>query len=258
MNPNTLLDDVIALARQAGDAILPWFRSEELVTEHKADDSPVTNADIAANKVILKGLKALTPDIPILSEESGHKPFAERRLWQVYWLVDPLDGTREFVGGSPDFAVNIALVVDNEPVLGVIHAPVSKDCYWAIKGQGVFKNGQSIHSRKPPTPPLLAVSRHQSLDWLKSHLKPGFDFTARPFGSASLKSCMVAEGAADAYVRIGPTGEWDTAASWAIVGEAGGCIVDLHGKPLTFNRTESLENPNYGVLGQLKPGELFP
>ncbi|ROQ18917.1 3'(2'),5'-bisphosphate nucleotidase CysQ [Gallaecimonas pentaromativorans] len=258
MNPQALIDDIIHLARQAGDAILPWFRSDQLVTEHKADDSPVTNADIAANKVILKGLKALTPDIPILSEESGHKPFAERRQWQCYWLVDPLDGTREFVGGSPDFAVNIALVVDNEPVMGVIYAPVSGDCYWAVKGHGVFKNGQPIHTRKPSSPPLLAVSRHQSLSTLKSHLRDALDFEALAFGSASLKSCMVAEGVADAYVRIGPTGEWDTAASWAIVVEAGGAIVDLDGKPLTFNRSESLENPNYGVLGQLAAAQLFP
>ncbi|WKE65927.1 3'(2'),5'-bisphosphate nucleotidase CysQ [Gallaecimonas kandeliae] len=257
MNPEPLLDDVIALAQLAGEAIMPWFRSEELITEQKADDSPVTNADIAANKVILKGLKALTPDIPILSEESGHRPFAERRLWQAYWLVDPLDGTREFVGGSPDFAVNIALVVANEPVLGVIHAPVSGDCYWAIKGRGVFKNGQPIHSRPAPAVPLLAVSRHQARETLQAHLKPELDFQAMPFGSASLKSCLVAEGVADAYVRIGPTGEWDTAASWAIVVEAGGALVDLKGQPLTFNQGESLENPNYAVLGQLKPEQLF-
>ncbi|EKE77570.1 3'(2'),5'-bisphosphate nucleotidase CysQ [Gallaecimonas xiamenensis] len=257
MTPQAYLDDIITLARQAGQAILPWFRSDDLVTEHKADDSPVTNADIAANKVIVRGLKALTPDIPILSEESGHKPFAERSRWRVYWLVDPLDGTREFVGGSPDFAVNIALVVDNEPVLGVIHAPVSGDCYWAVRGQGVFKNGQAIHTRESPKPPLLAVSRHQSLSTLKAHLHQDLAFDALPFGSASLKSCMVAEGVADAYVRIGPTGEWDTAASWAIVVEAGGRIVDLAGQPLTFNQSESLENPNYAVLGQLSPEQLF-
>ncbi|WP_406665687.1 3'(2'),5'-bisphosphate nucleotidase CysQ [Gallaecimonas sp. GXIMD1310] len=257
MNPASVSDDVIALARQAGAAILPWFRSSELVTEHKADDSPVTNADLAANQVLVEGLAALTPELPILSEESGHKPFAERASWPAYWLVDPLDGTREFVGGSPDFAVNVALVVNNEPVLGVIFAPVSGDLYLGIKGAGAFKNGHPIHTRAAPTPPLLAVSRHQSRALLEAHLKDDLHYQAVPFGSASLKSCMVAEGQADAYVRLGPTGEWDTAASWAVVSEAGGSILDLNGQPLTFNRNESLENPNYVVLGQLPVSALF-
>ncbi|WP_341502780.1 3'(2'),5'-bisphosphate nucleotidase CysQ [Gallaecimonas sp. GXIMD4217] len=253
MNPEALLDAIITLAKEAGDAILPWYGSEALETHTKADDSPVTNADLAANEVLMAGLRRLTPQIPILSEEACDVPFEVRRRWASYWLLDPLDGTREFVNGSPDFAVNIALVVDNEPVLGVIHAPVRERTYWAVKGQGAYRDGQAIQCRPCGQPPVIAVSRAQLLDPHKARLRADLEFATLPYGSASLKSCLVAEGRADAYIRIGPTGEWDTAASWAIVREAGGVLVDLDLKPLTFNRSEDLGNPNYAVLGGTGP-----
>ncbi|WP_028116514.1 3'(2'),5'-bisphosphate nucleotidase CysQ [Ferrimonas senticii] len=262
----SLIEPVIAIAQQAGDKIREIYLNGQYQQLTKTDNTPVTSADLAAHQLILQSLASLTPDLPILSEEDAEIPFADRCQWQQYWLIDPLDGTQEFIAGSGDFAVNIALIDHGVPVLGVIYAPMSEICYFAHRGGGAFKrhNGinLAIHSRKVQAdqPLRIAVSRRQQRQRILERLSQQWRYDLIPYGSASLKSCMVAEGLADCYLRLGPTGEWDTGASQCIVAEAGGMIVDTCYQPLSYNERESLENPNYMVLGsqQLPWREILP
>ncbi|GAA4891236.1 3'(2'),5'-bisphosphate nucleotidase CysQ [Ferrimonas pelagia] len=251
----SLLDPVMDIAIQAGKQIRQIYEQGEYEALTKSDNTPVTSADLAAHRMIVSALTQLTPEIPILSEEDADIPLAERCHWQSYWLIDPLDGTQEFIAGSGDFAVNIALIERGRPALGVIYAPMTEACYYACRGHGAFKfqrgEAQAIHSRSVAQGEALkiAVSRRQRRETVIARLDPSRHYELVPFGSASLKSCMVAEGAADCYLRLGPTGEWDTGASQCIVSEAGGVIVDTLYQPLSYNERESLENPNYMVLG---------
>ncbi|MBY5994000.1 3'(2'),5'-bisphosphate nucleotidase CysQ [Ferrimonas balearica] len=245
----------MTIAREAGQQIRGIYEAGEYQSLTKSDNTPVTSADLAAHESILSALRALTPNIPILSEEDAEVPLAERRTWQEYWLIDPLDGTQEFIARSGEFAVNIALVRDHRPVLGVIYAPMSETWYYACQGGGAFKRQgetrQAIHARvvKPGDELRIAVSRRQRKEAVMERLDEQRRYLLLPFGSASLKSCMVAEGEADCYLRLGPTGEWDTGASQCIVEEAGGRIVDTCYQALSYNKRETLENPNYMVLG---------
>ncbi|GAA5193032.1 3'(2'),5'-bisphosphate nucleotidase CysQ [Ferrimonas gelatinilytica] len=252
---NALLDPVIGIARQAGERIRSIYEQGQYEALTKSDNTPVTTADLAAHRHIVEALTALTPDIPILSEEDTHIPLADRRNWSQYWLIDPLDGTQEFIAGSGDFAVNICLVDQGVPVMGVIYAPMSETCYYACRGEGAFKHqgGKVVDIRSRDVRDgealKIAVSRRQRREYVLDRLDPSREYELVPFGSASLKSCMVAEGRADCYLRLGPTGEWDTGASQCIVSEAGGTLVDTLYQPLSYNQRESLENPNYMVLG---------
>ncbi|MBY6187846.1 3'(2'),5'-bisphosphate nucleotidase CysQ [Marinobacter hydrocarbonoclasticus] len=250
-----LLEPVIAIARDAGQQIRAIYEAGQYQALTKSDNTPVTSADLAAHEAIIAALRQLTPEIPILSEEDADIPLSTRQGWPEYWLIDPLDGTQEFIAGSGEFAVNIALVRDHQPVLGVIYAPISEVCYFGAKAFGAFKReaGQDkpIRCRDVAVgdPLKIAVSRRQRREAVMSRLDDQRQYLLLPFGSASLKSCMVAEGEADCYLRLGPTGEWDTGASQCIVEEAGGKIVDTCYQPLSYNRRDSLENPNYMVLG---------
>ncbi len=252
-----LLPGVKAAAREAGSLILALYNSGQYQAEHKDDDSPVTSADLAAHVYLDQALRELA-DIPVLSEEGGTIPLAERRRWPRYWLVDPLDGTQEFIAGSGDFTTMIALIEDGKPVLGVVYGPVNNLLYYAARGHGAFKeaNGETrqIAARhydptEPPTRLRIVISRRQNVDWVRSRLTPSLDYLLVPLGSSSLKSCLVAEGEADIYMRIGPTGEWDTGATQCIVEEAGGRILDLSLNRLSYNRRDSLINPNFVTLG---------
>lgn len=250
------LADVKQIARQAGQAILEIYQHGEFEELTKADDTPVTSADLAAHELIYRELTALTPDIPILSEEQANISLAERSKWSRYWLVDPLDGTQEFVAGSGDFATIIALVEDHQPVLGVVYAPVSNVLYEAVKGHGAFKevSGErlainTLHHDQLPDTIVVAISRVQELSRIKAALNPKLNYQLVPLGSSSLKSCLVAEGAVDCYVRLGPTGEWDIGGPQIILQEAGGDLLNLSLLPMSFNRRESLENPNFISLG---------
>ena len=255
-----LRDEALDVARAAGLAIVDVYGEggrgvDRLRVDVKSDHTPVTAADMAAHELIVDELGALAPNLPVLSEESGAVPFDERSGWPAYWLVDPLDGTREFLRKNGEFTVNIALVQDHRPVLGVIVAPVLDVAYHATAGGGAWKSvGDAgpvpIHvrdaprsgvtvarSRCPNTGPRMrrfldAIGRHDEI----------------PMG-ASLKSCLVAEGAADVYARLGPTGEWDTAAAQIIVEEAGGRFVDTGRRELRYNMRESLINPDFVVFG---------
>lgn len=254
--PEQFLTDILRIAELAGEKILDIYRKGEYQQRQKADDSPVTSADLAANSLIIEELEKLPVNYPILSEESAKETLPKRNAWHRYWLIDPIDGTGEFIAGSGDFAVSIALVEDNTPILGVIHAPVSQLYYYGIKGQGAWKivDGQrkQIHATQLSSaaqPLRFAVSRRQRLDVLTGYLPDSLNAEFIPYGSSTLKSCMIAEGKADCYLRIGPTGEWDTGAVQVVVSEAGGGIVSTQFQPLTYNQRETLENPNFMVLG---------
>lgn len=259
--PEDTLDDLLKLAKEvaieAGKAVLSIYDKGDFEAYQKDDDSPVTSADYLANDIITKRLKAATPDIPILSEENKHADLEERKTWSKYWLIDPIDGTQEFIARSGDFAVNIALVIDNEPHIGVIFWPPGQTVYYAVKGKGAFKEcpvaHRQIHVRKLNDPKesvvIIAISRRQSREKIMSRLSARRVYQTLPLGSCSLKSCFIAEGKADVFMRIGVTGEWDTGASQCIVSEAGGCILDTQFEPLTYNETVSLDNPNFIVMG---------
>lgn len=248
-----LIDPVVAIARAAGEKILEIYNCDFSI-EHKEDKSPLTEADVAAHHAIVDGLSALTSELPVLSEESAALPFAERAQWFRYWLVDPLDGTREFVKRNGEFTVNIALIEDHAPVLGVILVPVTGLCYHAARGGGAFRAGAggaaaAIHVRPLDTSHvIIAGSRSHAGGTLEGFLRAVGSHELISMGS-SLKSCLVAEGRADVYPRLGPTSEWDTAAAHCIVEEAGGRVCDTAMRPLRYNTKESLLNPDFFVSG---------
>jgi len=253
INISDLLQPTIVIAENAAAEILKIYRSD-FDYQQKSDNTPLTAADLAAHKLIAESLTNLTPDIPILSEEDAGIPYETRKNWDTYWLVDPLDGTREFIKRNGEFTVNIALIKKQLPVLGVIHVPVSGNCYYAVKNSGAFKlekNGQPqpLNVRKASASSIhVAGSRSHldnSLDTFLSNLK---QYEITKMGS-SLKSCLVAEGKVDIYPRLGPTSEWDTAAAQCIVEEAGGFITTTDLKPLRYNTKDSLLNPHFLVFG---------
>ena len=247
-----LLEQVTEISRLAGHAIMDIYRQGIEVTL-KADDSPLTQADLASHAIILQKLRQLTPTVPCLSEEAADIDFATRSSWREYWLIDPLDGTKEFIKRNGEFTVNIALVRDHEPLLGVVHIPVSGETYYGGQGLGAWRiaeNGSvnAIRVRKPSADPLVVVGS-------RSHANPQLEQYLQQLGShelismgSSLKFCVVAEGKADFYPRLGPTSEWDTAAAHAVVLAAGGKVLQLNGQPLRYNLKESLLNPEFLVI----------
>ncbi len=253
-----LLDAVIALAIEAGHAIMKIYAQDFSVVK-KDDLSPLTEADMAAHHIIVAGLEKLTPELPVLSEESAAISFATRATWNRYWLVDPLDGTREFVKRNGEFTVNIALIENHQPVLGVVYVPVTGVCYYARQGQGAYKqetgNAQSpqrIHIRAWNGEQLIVAGSqsHRSNDFAIFLANIG-DCQVISMGS-SLKSCLVAEGKVHIYPRLGLTSEWDTAAAQCIVEEAGGQLTDTALRPLRYNTKESLLNPSFLVFGDAR------
>ncbi len=247
------IERINQIARQAGTAILEVYEQPFEVTE-KADQSPLTQADLASHRAITESLARLTPDIPVLSEESAVTPWEERRRWRRYWLVDPLDGTNEFVKRNGEFTVNIALIEDHAPVLGVVYAPVPDILWYGTREQGAFRQEKqteprairvTAHCRRPVR---VAGSRSHAGDSLKRFLERLGDHEIVSMGS-SLKLCLVAEGEADIYPRLGPTSEWDTAAAQAVVEAAGGRVTDTRLQRLEYNRKESLLNPHFLVFG---------
>ncbi|WP_338290372.1 3'(2'),5'-bisphosphate nucleotidase CysQ [Planctobacterium marinum] len=258
MNPyQELLQIAKSAALNAGSSIMDIYDSGDFDSFSKADDSPVTTADYKANEIITEHLKLHSPDIPIMSEESKHESLEIRKNWSRYWLIDPIDGTQEFIARSGDFAINIALIENNEPAIGVIYWPVGETLYFASKGHGAFKESpkedKQIFVRQLADPEsgevLVAISRRQPKDRVMSRMTKERIYSTIPLGSCSLKSCFIAEGKADVFLRIGITGEWDTGAPQCIVSEAGGKILSAEFEPLTYNRRKSLLNPDFVVLG---------
>lgn len=245
-----MLEAICQLAREAGEAIMQVYDgSSPIDVNRKTDDSPVTAADIAAHKVIVKGLQALTPDIPVLSEEDP-PAWDVRQHWQRYWLVDPLDGTKEFIKRNGEFTVNIALIEAGKPVLGVVYAPVLKVMYSAAEGKA-WKEENNIRNPiqvREARPPRVVISRsHAANDTeLKEYLEQMGEHQTTAIGS-SLKFCLVAEGEAQLYPRFGPTSVWDTAAGHAVAVAAGAHVHDWQGKTLDYTPRESFLNPGFRV-----------
>ncbi|MBI3724649.1 3'(2'),5'-bisphosphate nucleotidase CysQ [bacterium] len=256
-----LLPSVKKIAIAGGRAALEHYGSRE--SESKEDGSPLTLADRAAHRTIVAGLRGLEPALPVLSEESPPAELAGRRGWARFWLVDPLDGTKEFLKQTGEFAVNNALVEEHEPVLGVLHVPVSGTTYSAAKGSGAFRETAS----EAPLPIRTRASRDDDLVVLvsKDHAGPEVDAllaklprAKRASAGSALKLALVAEGRADLYPRTGRTMEWDTAAGQCLVEAAGGRVTDFSGRPLSYNK-ETLENPWFLVSGDATvdwPGRL--
>ena len=252
--PPELARQVGAIARTAGKVIMDIYHSDFAV-QMKDDASPLTAADLAAQQAIMAGLATLDLQLPVLSEEANALPWSERQHWSRYWLVDPLDGTREFVKRNGEFTVNIALIDDRRSVLGVVLAPVTGELYVAAQGQGAWQQAQPegawqrIQARPLARPPLVAGSRSHggAQSELLQHLI-GSDYQVLPLGS-SLKFCLIARGDADVYLRLGLTSEWDTAAAQCVLDEAGGAVLDLTGEPFRYNRGESLLNPEFIAVG---------
>ena len=253
--PSAYLEDIIAIAKQAGELTLPYHKQPTpLMIAHKQDQSPLTQADLAAHQYITQSLQQLTPDLPVLSEEDANIAFEQRRQWQRYWLVDPLDGTKEFINGSDEFSVNIALIDQHEPILGIVYAPIFDICYYALLDQGAYKINRQKKERIQTRPCDLqqtiriAVSRSHRSEKIKQFAQHFADTEYIKMGS-SLKTCLVAEGKADIYPRLGPTSEWDTAAAQCVLHEAGGLIIDVQNQQLRYNCKPSLLNPWFLAVG---------
>lgn len=243
-----MLDKICELARNAGDAIMAVYDGQAPIdVSHKSDDSPVTAADMAAHNVIVQGLAELTPDIPLLSEEDP-PAWEVRQHWQSYWLVDPLDGTKEFIKRNGEFTVNIALIKDGQPVLGVVYAPVLDIMYSAADGKAWKEEGghKTQIKVREARPPLVVVSRSHSDSELQDYLSQLGEHQTTAIGS-SLKFCLVAEGKAQLYPRFGPSNIWDTGAGHAVAIAAGAHVHDWQGKTLDYAPRESFLNPGFRV-----------
>lgn len=249
-----ILKEIVSLSRQASVKILEIY-DRDFKVDFKDDESPLTEADIASHRCLIGGIKDLALSFPIISEEAVELvTFEQRKIWPTYWLIDPLDGTKEFIKRNGEFTVNVALIHEHKPILGVVYVPVKDQCYFASLELGAFKQVGN------ETPIPIKVREHVvgkiNVVGSRSHKTGGLaDFVERlgeynliSMGS-SLKLCLVAEGVADVYPRIGPTSEWDTAAAHCVVEQAGGSVTDIDGNRLLYNTKESFLNPHFLVFG---------
>lgn len=265
MSQQKLLDQVISLAHLAGQKILEvYHQNENWDVKSKSDDSPVTAADLAAHAILHPGLEILLANVPVLSEESALPPYSVRKAWHRYWIIDPLDGTKEFIKRNGEFTVNIALIEDGIPILGVVHVPVLDITYTGLAGEGAYKiqagkkqpiQTRSLEERLQRQEPIEVVASRSHgadavdkfLNQITHHLGP---VELKNMGS-SLKLCLVAEGKADIYPRLALTSEWDTAAAQAVVEAAGGKVLDIHLEEMRYNRKEDILNPFFYVIGDV-------
>ena len=256
MNPtelDNLLDEIVPIARRAGEAIVEIYNQVDPGVTYKADDSPLTRADLESHRIIEAGLSELSVDIPLLSEEGASAPYDSRSVWRRFWLVDPLDGTKEFIRRNGEFTVNIALIEDGAPAAGVVYAPTLDRCFVGAVGVGAWRMDDASERRPIEAGGtggdelVIAASRSHAGPHLKAFLEALPDHRLISMGS-SLKLCLVAEGLADCYPRLGPTMEWDTAAAHAVISAAGGQVLDFEGRSLRYNK-EDLHNPHFIVLG---------
>jgi 3'(2'), 5'-bisphosphate nucleotidase len=253
-----LQQPIIELARNAAQAILTIYEQSKTLKVHtKSDDSPLTKADLIANKILTEGLQQLTPEIPTLSEESHHPDWQTRKTWQTYWLLDPLDGTRPFIAGEDEFTVNIALIHNHTPIFGLVLPPTTGECYYAYADIGAYKIAANGNKKKlsvrpwQPEQTILLTSHGAKKHKIEERFGHLGNYKAIKM-SSSWKFCLLAEGKADISPRLGDTSEWDTAAGHCILREAGGNIFDLQGKPLTYNSKQSLLNPHFVAIGDVR------
>ena len=257
MSQPVSFDALCDLAREAGKATLAWW-NKPLEVMAKIDDSPVTAADLAAHRLITEGLGSLTPNIPILSEEDAEIALEARLSWQRFWLVDPLDGTKEFINGTDEFTVNIALIENGQVTLGVVGIPARDEMYWGGRDLGAWQRKgkgepRSIHVRQAAEPLVVVASRRHSTPQQVALLdRSGKKRRVETVNvGSSLKFCQIAAGEADLYPRFGPTSQWDTAAAQAIVEGAGGRVIGLSGERFDYPTRETWLNPYFIALGDL-------
>lgn len=260
----TLIPPLIALCHEAGEAICGHYHAPgEVKVKAKQDDSPLTRADMDSHHILRDGLRQLTADVPVLSEESSPEHKALRHQWRRYWLVDPLDGTKEFVAGNGEFTVNIALIDNHRPVLGVLYLPLQRLAYMGLPGSGAWRYARddsgewrataiatrALREGVPLT--VLASRRHRGrellacLDWLQTQWGP----IERLNSGSALKFCQLAEGAGDFYPRFSPCCEWDVAAGQALLEAAGGILLGLDGQPPRYNIRDTLLSPHFLAIG---------
>ena len=251
-----LLAQVVELVQRAGAATLPYWR-QDLAVELKADASPVTAADLAAHRLLAEGLGQLAAEIPVLSEEACEIALEQRSRWTRWWLVDPLDGTKEFIAGSEEFTVNVALIEQGEVRFGVVGIPASGRCYYGGKDFGAWRSeadGATQPLRVRPHPAgsftVVASRRHSSpaQERLLDSLRGRFGELALANVGSSLKFCLLAEGSADCYPRLAPTSQWDTAAAQGVLEGAGGEVLEVAGAPLRYEARETYLNPSFLAL----------
>jgi len=251
MHYSSILPEVLKIADVASVKVMSIYMTDFKV-DYKADESPITAADIASHNVIVEGLRNLSQDIPILSEEGAEIPWSERKHWQRFWLIDPIDGTKDFTQRTGEFTVNIALIENGEPILGVVTAPALKEAYWGLRGEGAYKRDNTGHvQRISVAPPGEAKRVVASKNYLNEDTKAFIDkLGAHELVQAgsSLKFCKIAEGHADIYPRLAPTCEWDTGAAHAVLLAAGGKVETLEGKPLQYGKEDVL-NPHFVASG---------
>lgn len=251
MHYSSILPDIIRVADEASEKVLRIYQSDFKVS-YKEDESPITAADVASHEIIVKGLHNISRDIPILSEEGAQAPWEERRHWRRFWLVDPIDGTKEFTQRTGEFTVNIALIEGGEPVMGVVTAPALKEAFWGIKGEGAHKRDRNgrihrIRVSEPQDSKRVVASKNHLNDETRAFIETlGAHQTVQ--AGSSLKFCRIAEGHADIYPRMGPTSEWDTAAAHAVLLAAGGNVHTVEGKPLQYGKEDVL-NPYFIAAG---------
>lgn len=244
---------ILSVAFEAAEAIVDIYNRNAYQIKEKLDTSPVTEADLCAHRIIQEGLASLNPALPLLSEEGEPLPYEIRAAWPCYWLVDPLDGTREFIKGSGEFTINIALIEHHKPVLGVVVVPVHRQAYWAIRGEAAY-------ARLADADPIRIRTNHLSREPLKVAVSRRLNQNTKPEWAALMnklrqpellycgsawKICLVATGEVDLYPQLGATSEWDTAAGQCILEAAGGQLVDFSGQPLQYNTKASLKNPGF-------------
>lgn len=251
MHYSSILPDLLKIADEASEKVLHIYQSDFKV-DYKEDQSPITAADLASHDIIVRGLRRITRDIPVLSEEGAEIPWEERKHWRRFWLIDPIDGTKDFTQRTGEFTVNIALIEDGEPVMGVVTAPALKEVYWGVKDEGAYKRYRTGHTRhirvvEPRAPLRVVASKNHLNEETRAFIaKLGPHETVQ--AGSSLKFCRLAEGHADIYPRMGPTSEWDTAAAHAVLLAAGGKVQAADGKPLKYGK-ENVLNPWFIAAG---------
>jgi len=248
-----LMDQMIQISIEAGNEILNIYNNSKINIEYKEDQSPLTMADIASHRIIKKRLKSLFPKIPIISEEESDISFETRSKWRKYWLVDPLDGTREFINRNGEFTTNIALIENNRAIMGVIHVPSTRDTYYGDYINGSYRVDENDHvlplnSQRENDKRILLVSRSHLSDNQIKFLASQNEFVVMNRGS-SLKFCMIASGEADVYIRLGPTSEWDIAAGESIVRFSGGCVTNIDRSEIRFNDKDHYINDYFVAAG---------
>jgi len=251
MHYSSILPDVIKIADEASEKVLHIYQSDFKVN-YKEDHSPITAADIASHDMIVKGLRQISRDIPILSEEGAEIPWEERKKWRRFWLIDPIDGTKDFTQRTGEFTVNIAMIEDGEPVMGVVTAPALKEAFWGIKGEGAHMRDRTgrvhrIRVAEPKDTLRVVASKNHLNDETRAFIGTLGAHEIVQAGS-SLKFCRIAEGHADIYPRMGPTSEWDTAAAHAVLLAAGGKVQTPEGQSLVYGK-ENILNPNFIAAG---------